>query len=329
MIAEIYIDGELLEIVSNVSLTQSASNLISSLSFSTPINIMSKCESYSPIIVKYSGEIIFIGKIYTHKVTYSGKVLLISVECSDLIQSLSEEDRISFTPGYMVGSALSDLLSNTNLNTSLIGFQTTELNNDVCVFPVNSNRLSAFQTILDSVGAIAYIKYINSIGYVICDTWENILALTEFSEPIEISDASHLIMAFNLSPTPESTDIGASISISGYNVGLYNKLNLTELYSDMNITYNYNLWRISEIEWSINSYGIMSNCTLCNPDINPSKKSATKYTIDEMTNTQAEIIVDNSLPRVGNVVDIGIEYKEITIEYSGTGETEIIKDWTA
>jgi hypothetical protein len=331
MTATVYVNDVKLDIVSGVTVKNSSSTLVSSATFSTPINILDDAEAHASVRIMSGDNTKFIGQIDSHTVSYSGKSLSIALTCSDNLSTLVTESRISFPSGTMAGDAIEDLLATTGVNTSLIALRSTFLPDSVCVFPVNSNRLDAIQKIVNAVGAVIFLRFDEVTAYAICDTWSNLLSEQEFTTEVSVSDSTHLILSFKLDPAPDSDGTSkASITFVGGSVGIYNQLNLLGLYKNMGISYPASLWRISDITIKIEPSGIITDATLTDPTVDlsdtTSAASATNQTITSLVKTQTKTVVESTLGRVGVIATVGTG--TISVEYP-TGETEIITDWTA
>jgi len=170
-----------------------------------------------------------------------------SLDCTDETYDLATTGRLSFAAGTMAGAAIVSLLAGTGINTGGVALQSTALPAGCYVFPINSDRLYAIKTIAAACGAVFFIRFDNGYAEAVCDTWANLLSHSDFTSSISVSDSTHLVISFNLTPSPEaSTADRATIVMAGIPAFMFNQLDLSGLYVDMGITYPITSWRISE-----------------------------------------------------------------------------------
>jgi hypothetical protein len=265
---KVFIDDVQQDIISDISIKRSYSNLVSSASFSTPLDLLAEAQAGESVIIRKGALPLFHGVIHPYKFDYQGGSHTLSLDCSDECYKLATTDRISFEEGTKAGAAIVALLAGTTITTTGVALATTDLPDDCFVFPVNSNRLDAVKKISDACGALFYLDFSGSVPEAVCDTWTNLLTSDAFIETVEISDATHLVTAFSLDGDPlDPTVSKASISFIGVPGQLFNKLDLTDLYTDMGITYSVSTWRITDMEIKVSASSISSTYSLVVPTL--------------------------------------------------------------
>ncbi|MDD2280272.1 MAG: hypothetical protein PHT23_01385 [Bacteroidales bacterium] len=326
---EVFINGLLVDIVSDISIRRSCSSLVSSASFSTPLNLLSAAQDQSSVLIRRDGTR-FRGNIQSYSLQYQGRAVSISLQCADDSLKLATSGRVSFASGTMAGDAIESLLDGTGISPSGVALRSTALPEDCYVFPVNSNRIEAVKKIATDCGAVFYLQFTETGTIAVCDTWTNLLSTSDFTTTVSVSDSSHLVMSFSLDSAPENpTEDKASIVMAGTPAYLYNLLNLSGLYTDMKISYPVSTWRISEVTTKIQASGVITTATLVNSTLDISSSSTTAGTQDttEVVREETVSLVDKSLARIATVTDT--DTGTVTVEYYSTEEEETITDWAA
>ncbi|MCK9592306.1 MAG: hypothetical protein M0Q91_09905 [Methanoregula sp.] len=268
-IAHVYIDEYLADIVSDITLKRSYSSVTSSASFSTPINHLAEAQAQASVVVTWNNSYLFRGVIHTYNMEYKGSAISLALECSDESYLLATDSRLSFEDGTYAGDAIELLLANTTISDAGVALRSTALPSDCFVFPLNSNRLDAVKSIAKGCGGLFYQQFANLGAIAVCDTWANLLSDPDFTTTISVSDSTHLVISFKrvADPSSPSTD-KATLVIAGIPFGLFNLVNLSGLYYDMNISYTTSTWRVSDMTISISASGVQTTATLVDPTKN-------------------------------------------------------------
>jgi hypothetical protein len=262
---EVYIGGVLVDIVSDIIIKRSYSTLVSSASFSSPLNLLADAQAGSSVLIKRNG-VRFLGNIQSFSLQYQGRAISMSLQCADDSLQLATSARLSFPAGTMAGDAIESLLAGTGISAAGVALRSTPLPSDCYVFAINSKRLDAVKKIANDCGALFNLQYTSVEPIAVCDTWANVSASEDFTETISVSDSTHLVISFNLNSSPEDpTADKASIVMAGTPATIFNQLNLTGLYADMGISYPVTTWRISEVTTKIQASGVITSATLVSP----------------------------------------------------------------
>jgi len=296
MITEVYIAGSLVDIVSDITIKRSYSTLVSSASFSSPLNLLAAAQAESSVLIKRNG-VRFLGNIQTFSLQYQGRALSMSLQCADDSLKLATGDRLSFASGTMAGDAIESLLAGTGISAAGVALRSTVLPDGCYVFPVNSNRIEAVKKIAAACGSVFYLQFTEAEPVAVCDTWTNLASSDDFTDTISVSDSSHLVISFNLDAAPEApTADKASIVMAGTPAYIFNLLDLSGLYADIGISYPVSTWRVSELSTKIQASGVITSATLVNPTVDLStSKSAGSYDTTEIVREETITIVDKSL----------------------------------
>jgi len=230
---DVYINNVRIEVSDAVSVKRSFSDLICSASLNTPLDFLADAQAMAPVFIRRDGLTIFNGLITSYSLQYQGKLLSMSLECSDLSyilahsllpltsaesQSLIYGDdstpamtgRLTFDPECTIGNAIEALLHGTNIKhklsgetNSYIALRETTIPEQCLVMEPGTTRFDAIQKLVESAGAIFYIKFIGNESCGVADTWANLITRGEFINTISVSDSTHLITSFSLDSVPE------------------------------------------------------------------------------------------------------------------------------
>ncbi len=86
---EVFINSVKQDIVSDISIKRSYSDPICSASFSTPLDLLAGAQAMHPVMITRGGTTHFNGIISSYSLSYAGKMLSLSLDCSDLSYKLA------------------------------------------------------------------------------------------------------------------------------------------------------------------------------------------------------------------------------------------------
>lgn len=330
--ALVIINGEYIEVTSDITIKRSVGSVVSTATFSTPLDLLADAQAQAEVVIKLDNTtVIFWGKIQSFKLKYQGKSVSLDLTCSDIGYTISTKSRISFSAGEYAGTAIVLLCQDLGYTSfSLVGvkYYTTPLPDNCYVFPVDSNRFDAIKKIAEELGGVFYTQFTGDGPVAVCDTWDNLLLTDDFTTAISFSDDTNLIISFDLDAAPEyPTADRATIVMSGIPATLFNQVDLSELYREIGISYSVEVWRISDVTHKISSSGVITTAILVPPDTDLSDsalaKMASSLDTADLILVAATNTVSQSLGRVATVTATGTG--TVTVEYD-TGEEETIDD---
>lgn len=236
---EVFINSVKQDIVSDISIKRSYSDPICSCSFTTPLDLLAGARARHSVMITRGGVTHFNGIITSYSLSYAGKMLSLSLDCSDLsyilahsllplddteadtltYDSTPESDptmvpamtgRLTFGDDIKVGDAIEALLTGTGIEhilegdtTSHIALRSTVIPEDLLVFDPGTTRLDVIKAWCKALGAVFYISFIGPYSVAVCDLWSNLESTTEFSTSISVSDSTHTVLSFGLESVPE------------------------------------------------------------------------------------------------------------------------------
>lgn len=230
---DVFVNTVRLEIVDNVSIKRSFTNLICSASFSTPSDILSDAQNHASVYIRRDGVTVFSGIITSYSIGYQGKMLNMNIDCSDLSFILSHSllpltytesqlmvygvnstpsmtGRLTFDPNCTIGNAIESMLTGTGIQhllsgetTSYLGLRTTAIPESCLVFEPGVTRLDVIKKMCSAVGAIFFVKFIGPESVAVANTWAELEDHNEFLVTVIIQDSTHLVTSFNLESVPD------------------------------------------------------------------------------------------------------------------------------
>jgi len=326
---QVYIDGIQRDIVSDITIKRNVSSIVSACTFTTPLDLLAEAQAQSSVLIKRGDAYPFLGEIQTYSLDYQGNKLKLSLNCVDSAYGLATSARVSFAAGTTAQQAIVALLAGTGISTDGVVLGSTALPTDCFVFPINSNRLEAVKKISSGVGALFYLQFTGSTPVAVCASWATLIATSDFTTTIAVTDSTYLSQSFGLNAAPDNpTADRAMIAMAGMPAFLFNQLNLSSLYKSMGISYPVSTWRIIDLTHTLKDTGVTTVYTLIDPDIDlsPTATASSVATQDtpDLIRRETVIQINQAMGRVGEVIGTGTG--TVTVAYETTSEEETVSD---
>jgi hypothetical protein len=203
---EVFINSVKTDIVSDISIKRSCSDPICSASFSTPLDLLSAAQSMHPVMITRGGVTHFNGIISSYSLSYAGKMVTLSLDCSDLSYKLAHSllpltdteaatltydstpestptlvpamtGRLTFDPDIHVGDAIEALLTGTGIEhigpgdtESQIQFRATPIPETCLVFDPGMYRLDVIKAMCKLIGGIFFIRFVGDKSIAVCNS---------------------------------------------------------------------------------------------------------------------------------------------------------------
>ena len=212
----ITVAGMPVEIISDVNISRSCSDLITSCSFSVSADIIDLCRRGAVVIVKVPAKTVFIGVIFDYQIQYQGSTPILNVNCADAGYSLSHSDLsvdlasitsgqytagYTYSSGMSVGDIIESVLTNTGLSATGINARDVYITSNFTV-TMGQTRKSVIDSLCAEYGCIFFVEFVGDISVAVCDKWDAFIVQDKYSVPVAVSDASHLIETCTVESIP-------------------------------------------------------------------------------------------------------------------------------
>lgn len=212
----ITVAGIPVEIISDVNISRSSSDLITSCSFSVSASIVDLCRLGSRVIVKVPTKTVFIGVIFDYQIQYQGCTPILNVNCADFAYRLSHADvcadfasigddslyqTLYFNGNSMLGDAIEYLLTGSGISAERVGAREIE-----CPYYETSpgqTRYSVIQDLCSLTNCLFWLEFDGDVTVAICESVPVLTSQDRYSLPVAVSDSSHLVEACSIESVPE------------------------------------------------------------------------------------------------------------------------------
>jgi len=212
----ITVAGIPVEIISDVNISRSSSDLITSCSFSVSASIVDLCRLGSRVIVKVPTKTVFIGVIFDYQIQYQGCTPILNVNCADFAYMLSHADvcadfasigdgylyqNLYFNGDSMVGDAIEYLLAGSGISADRVGARNIE-----CPYyqtGTGQTRYSVIQGLCSLKNCMFWLEFDGDLTVAMCESVPILMSQDRYSLPVTVSDSSHLVEACSIESVPE------------------------------------------------------------------------------------------------------------------------------
>ena len=340
VVPQVLIDGRYVEVVGDITIRRSAKSIVSTASFSTPLDFLVEAKSQASVVIKKSNrEIFFSGNIQTYKLKYQGKKFSLVIQCSDAGYYLSAAERISFDYGTSVVDAIEQLVAGSGLSTSgIVSPSSGILPIELCVSSLESSRLDQLEQIAQYFSCWFYISYSDLTPIAVFNPTSTLYTTYDFAIDVELTSPEHTIIAFDLDSAPESPELDrATITVAGTPFHLFNRISLTNMIIEMGFPVSphtdgpiFESWRVTDTTHIISPSVIITTAVLIYSDsieyllsIPGGNRIASSLDVTDMISIVSDAKLKKAYSRVGSVAGTGSGV--VYVQYE-TGEIDTVDD---